>query len=104
MRVRRGQVLVYILVSVGLLITIAMQIITWSLQVKAMRARVVRKEGAIGRLEGARARLWGCLADNGYPAADSCSPTAAQRACLPPDFSAEFSGEFPECRVLLTER
>lgn len=98
MKHRKGQVLVYILISVGLMITVSMSIVTWSLQTKTVRSRVIRKESDSGYLEGVRAKLWTCLMDTGYPGG-TCTPTTAQQACAPEGITVNFSGTPPECKV-----
>ncbi|MDD2805389.1 MAG: hypothetical protein PHV33_07525 [Elusimicrobiales bacterium] len=101
MKSRQGQVLLYVLVSVGLLLTIGTHLLSWSLQTKAMRTRVVQRETKLGQVEAARGKMWGCLRDEGYPGT-SCTATSAQRACEPSGFTVSYSGTPPECKVKIT--
>ncbi|OGS14414.1 MAG: hypothetical protein A2234_08125 [Elusimicrobia bacterium RIFOXYA2_FULL_58_8] len=96
-----GLVLLQVLVIALLLIIATTAILRWQLN----RYQAVSKQENQSRLEGKIAGLAAymrqCLATAGYPSA-SCTPNAAQAACIPSGLSVAFSGTPPACELKTT--
>lgn len=101
MKEKKGMVLVQVLIISFILFIISSMLIKWSLQMTLTRSKAAKSVSGLSELEKVRAEMWGCLNDNGYPSGN-CSPTPAQRQCIPPSVSADFSGAPPECVLTLS--
>jgi hypothetical protein len=99
--VRKGTVLLHVLVMTTLLMLICAALVGHSLQSRTLGHKAVAGEEASAEMESAAAKVWGCLNDAGYPAAGSCAPSAQQRACVPAGTNLQFTGAYPACRLVV---
>lgn len=101
MKERKGIALMQVMVMGIILFLVCAMLVKWSLQMTIIRSKVVKSINSFSELEKARAGMWGCLNDNGYPSG-SCTPTTAQRQCVPTGVNADFSGTAPDCALSLS--
>ncbi len=98
---RRGVALLQVLVLSLVLLIIATFVIRWQLQRYQLAANDLRGSQLKGDAEVLRNSINSCLVAAGYPAG-SCTPNAAQSACVPAGAAVVFGGNPPSCSMRIS--
>jgi len=98
---RSGAAFTQVLVISLVLLAAATAVIRWQLQRHRAAANNLRNSQLKGDVESLRAPLMACLARTGYPSG-SCTPNAAQAACVPAGAAVIFGGTPPACSLTIT--
>ena len=101
LKVRAGAVLFQVIVLGIILLTLATVMIRWGLQRHTQAAKAVRQTQLGGEADKLRDSITSCLSGKGYPSG-SCTPDAAQAACVPGGALAVFGGTPPSCTLKIT--
>ncbi|PKM97699.1 MAG: hypothetical protein CVU79_06795 [Elusimicrobia bacterium HGW-Elusimicrobia-3] len=97
---RRGAALTQTIILGLIIIGLATAVIRWQLQRHRQSANNLADSQLKGDAELARGPLMSCLEAAGYPSG-SCTPNAAQAACVPGGVGVAFGGTPPSCTVRL---
>lgn len=97
---RRGAAMTQTIILGLIIIGLATAVIRWQLQRHRQAANNMEDALLKGDAEMARGPLMSCLEAAGYPSG-SCTPTAAQAACVPAGVGIAFGGTPPSCTVRL---
>jgi hypothetical protein len=99
---RRGAALTQVIVLSLVLLAAATAVIRWQLQRHRQASNNLLNSQLKGDVEALRNSINACLAGTGYPAAGTCTPSAAQAACVPAGVIAVFGGTPPACELKIT--
>ena len=97
---RRGAALTQTIIWGLIIIGLATAVLRWQLQRHRQAANNMEDALLKGDAEMARGPLMSCLEAAGYPSG-SCTPNAAQAACVPAGVGIAFGGTPPSCTVRL---
>lgn len=98
---REGAVLLQVVILGVILLTLATVMIRWGLQRHTQAAKTMRQTELGGETEKLRENITACLSGKSYPSG-SCTPDAAQAACVPAGALAVFGGTPPNCSLKIT--
>ena len=98
---RSGTILIWVLVTAVVLLAVFTFFIRWNFQRRRQAAKTLYQSELGGETENLRATITACLDKAGYPAG-SCSPNAAQAACIHSGVAVVFGGTPPACQLKIT--
>ena len=101
MKIRKGMILLQVLVMTMVLLFICVMLAKQGLQSRMLQNKAISREEVAIDMEGGLAKVWACLNDAGYPPSGACAPTSPQLACVPAGADIDFTGVYPACRVLV---
>lgn len=99
-RSRRGAAMTQIIIWGLIILGLATAVLRWQMQRYRQAASNLEDSQLKGDAELVRGPLMSCLEAAGYPSG-SCTPNAAQAACVPAGVGIAFGGTPPSCTVRL---